>query len=137
MTQVITAQGFVEDIFAGTPVPDMDGYEDGPALRLAPDTDPTGLSAHFARLDLIVIPFETHADGRGFSLAAMLRVLGYKGHLRASGALLVDQLRAAVRAGFDDIEISAPQADRNPEPQWQAVRFGQSYQSRLMPETPR
>jgi uncharacterized protein (DUF934 family) len=130
-TQIITREGFAPDRFAETPTPSLKDYAGGPGVILPVDGDPAQLTPHFAALSVVVIPFATSADGRGFSLAAALRALGYKGHIRARGHILVDQFRAALRSGFDDIEISADQAARNPEHQWRAVPLGQSYQSRL------
>ena len=132
MSKIITPQGFAEDIWAGTPLPPLQAYQGGPALILAPEDDVSAVAAHFDQLDLIVISFETSADGRGFSQAAQLRALGFTGHIRARGHVLVDQFRAALRAGFSDIEISASQAKRNPEHQWLAVPLHSGYQSRLL-----
>ncbi len=53
--------------------------------------------------DRIDIAFETFKDGRGFSLAALLRAHGFAGSLRAVGPLLPDQEAALKRVGFDEI----------------------------------
>lgn len=131
MSQVISTQGFVPDPWQGCDLPALASYEGGPAVRLEVTDHLAEVAGHFDRLRLIVIPFASSADGRGFSLAAALRQMGYRGHLRAEGHVLVDQFRAALRAGFDDIEISDAQAQRNPEPQWLAVPMARSYQSRV------
>jgi Uncharacterized protein conserved in bacteria len=131
MTQVISPNGFVPDSFAqARPVP-LAEYAGQGALMMAPTDDPGAVSLHFDTLSFIVIPFASSADGRGFSLAGSLRALGYMGHLRAQGHVLVDQFRAALRCGFDDVEISADQAQRNPEAQWTAVPFVPGYQTHL------
>lgn len=132
MTQIIATGGFTHDDWAGTALPTLADYDGGPAVLLSPGDDVAGAVAHFATLRLIVIAFGTSADGRGFSQAAQLRALGFGGHLRARGHVLVDQFRAALRSGFTDIEISDDQAARNPEHQWRAVSLRAGYQSRLL-----
>lgn len=132
MTQIIDRTGFVPNRFADTlPVPLLE-YDGAGALLLSFEDGLAEVAAHFATLSVIVVPFETSADGRGFSTASTLRSMGYRGHLRASGHILVDQFRAAMRSGFDDIEISDAQVRRNPEPQWQAVPFLPSYQHHII-----
>ena len=44
-----------------------------------------------------------------------LRDMGYGGRLRAAGPLVADQLRAARRVGFDEIELPEAMAERQPE----------------------
>lgn len=68
--------------------------------------------------DLIAISFPAMTDGRGFTLARMLRAKGYKGRLRAVGALISDQYAMARRVGFDEVEIPAALAARQTEEQW-------------------
>ncbi len=132
MTQIVTPVGFAEDPWAGTPIPPLADYTGGPGVLLPVDTDPAELAPHLDTLRLVVIPFESSADGRGFSHAAQLRALGFTGHIRARGHILVDQFRAALRSGITDIEISADQARRNPEPQWASVPLTPGYRSQLL-----
>lgn len=55
--------------------------------------------AHFA---VIAVHFPKFADGRGYSLATLLRQrYGYRGELRAVGDVLHDQLFFLQRVGFD------------------------------------
>lgn len=105
----------------------------GPALRLAPDTDPAALPASFAGIEIIGIDFPAHADGRGFTLARLLRLRGFAGRLRAIGHVLADQYAMARRAGFDEVEIADELAARQTEDQWLARANWQAhdYQSRL------
>jgi len=70
------------------------------------------------RLALVAIDFPKFNDGRGFSVARSLRDQGYKGTLRASGALIPDQFAFALHVGFDEVEISDEQAQRQPVGQW-------------------
>lgn len=69
-------------------------------------------------LDLIAIAFPQFKDGRGFSIARALRRQGYRGTLRASGPLVPDQFAFALECGFDEVEIGAEQAARQPIAQW-------------------
>lgn len=90
---------------------------------LAPNTtEPEALAAALPRLSLISIVFPAFADGRGFSLARLIRRAGFTGELRASGRLLADQYRHALGCGFDTIEIPDDLAERQDESQWQAER---------------
>src|SRR3546814_11228445 len=47
-------------------------------------------------------------DGRGYSVARILREAGYTGELRAVGDVLVDQLFYMRRCGFDSFAPNAP-----------------------------
>lgn len=131
MSQVISELGFVEDFWQGEPLPLLEDYNRGPSVLLTPADDVSRLQTHFRTLKLIVIPFASSADGRGFSQAAELRALGFKGHIRAQGHILVDQFRAARRVGFTDIEISDDQSARNPEAQWRLVPMSDGYRPQL------
>ena len=64
-------------------------------------------------LPLIALNFPRFADGRGFSLATLLRTrYGYRNELRAIGDVLRDQLYFMRRCGFDAYDI---RADRSAE----------------------
>ena len=82
---------------------------------------------------MIRIDFPSFADGRGFTLAARLRRLGYRGRLRAKGHVISDQYAMARRAGFDEVEIDDVLATRQPEGEWLARADWQAhnYQGRL------
>ena len=71
-------------------------------VRLQPSDDPQLLAPFIDRLRLIEVHFPRYTDGRGFSIAQLLRRrLGYAGELRAIGHVLRDQLGFMVRCGFD------------------------------------
>lgn len=91
------------------------------------------IKANLNTAKAIRICFGGYADGRGFTLAAQLRRAGFTGHLRASGPLVADQYAMARRSGFDDVEVEANIAERQPEEQWLARADWRSnfYQSRL------
>jgi phosphoadenosine phosphosulfate reductase len=59
----------------------------------------------------IAIAFPSFTDGRGFSLARLLRERhGFKGELRAVGHLIPDHGQFLLRSGFDTAEITDPEA---------------------------
>ena len=140
MTQIITKDGFTDETWPESGVIlDFENFWQGQDLPIEepvgvefePASDPANLIPWFDKVEMVVIPFASSADGRGFSLARQLRQLGYQGVIRAKGHVLVDQFRAALRVGIDQIEIDDDQAARNPEDQWLAVSHAEGYQSRL------
>ena len=92
---------------------------DAPLGVIAPNTtDPAFLRSALPKLALITIQFPSFTDGRGFSLASLLRRAGFKGELRASGRVLADQYLHALGCGFDTIEIPDDLAQRHIEAHW-------------------
>ena len=62
-------------------------------------------------LPLVALAFPAFNDGRSFSKAELLRSRhGYKGALRASGDVLIDQIPLMLRLGFDEFEVVNPTA---------------------------
>ena len=126
MSVIVTDSGFrAEDWTAGFhPVDALaDPARSGLGLDLEADLLPDALDAlvsDFDRIALIRIPFASFADGRGFTLARHLRLLGYRGRLRATGHVIADQYAMARRSGFDEVEIDEGLASRQPEAQWLA-----------------
>ncbi|MBB1491109.1 phosphoadenylyl-sulfate reductase [Paracoccus sp. MC1862] len=99
-----------------------DGFHplDGtPAVSLPSDTDPDTLADHL-NAAMIAVEFPAMTDGRGFTLARLLRELGYTGRIRATGSLIADQYAMARRVGIDEVQISAALAKRQPAEQWLA-----------------
>ena len=88
-------------------------------VELANDVDPRTLSLDGVdRIDLV---FPKFTDGRAFSQAFLLhRRLGFKGEIRATGDVLVDQLVQMQRSGFtsavlrqdQDMAVAQKQLDR-------------------------
>jgi uncharacterized protein (DUF934 family) len=103
------------------------------AVDLASDAEPSDLEGLLGQIDLIRIDFPSFADGRGFTIAAQLRRMGFVGRLRARGHVIADQYAMARRSGYDEVEISDDLASRQPEPQWLARADWQAhdYQARL------
>lgn len=77
---------------------------------LETNEDPWALRAYLDRLSLIAVRFSKFSDGRGYSIARLLRErYGYRGELRAIGDVLRDQLLFLKRCGFDSFELRADQ----------------------------
>ena len=102
-------------------------------IDLASDADVTTLHNLLGDISMIRVDFPSFADGRGFTIATMLRQLGYEGRLRAKGHVIADQYAMARRSGFDEVEIDDDLAARQPEDQWQARANWKAhdYQNRL------
>tara|TARA_R110002124_G_scaffold99650_7_gene245822 strand:+ start:5313 stop:5744 length:432 start_codon:yes stop_codon:yes gene_type:complete len=124
MSVIVTDTGFQSDDWA-------DGFQawdntnltnsdrpSGYAIDMANTANPDDLVPFFDDAAIIRIAFPNSADGRGFTLARHLRLLGYTGRLRANGHVLADQYAMARRCGFNEIEISDDLAARQPEDQW-------------------
>ena len=75
-------------------------------VRLNNDTDPAALDGHLNSLSLITIDFPKFVDGRGYTLATLLRRAGYTGELRAIGDVLPDQIAFMERCGFDSFLLA-------------------------------
>ena len=66
---------------------------DGQVVRLEPTDDPAAFADRLPGASRVEVHFPKFGDGRGFSLGRLLRDrYGYKGELRASGDVLVDQI---------------------------------------------
>lgn len=89
-------------------------------LDLPSTADVRTLAERVAAIRLIRVDFPAFNDGRGFTLARLLRAMGYGARLRARGHVLPDQYAMARRAGFDEVEISADLAARHTEAAWRA-----------------
>ena len=134
MTVIVTDTGFGPDTFTGTATPAQAGVSSGArALDLPPTADVSALTGHLDGVELIRIAFPSFSDGRGFTLARRLRLMGYTGRLRAAGHVIAAQYTMARRAGFDEVEISDDLAARQPIEQWKfrADWRAHDYQSRL------
>jgi len=67
--------------------------------------DLPSLLASASQLSMIAIEFETFADGRGYSMARMLRREGYDGEIRAVGDVAMDRIDFMHRVGFNAFEL--------------------------------
>ena len=78
-----------------------------PTVVLEPTADATALAAAAADGGVVAIRFPTFGDGRGHSLAVLLRERhGFKGEVRAVGYLIPDLAPFLLRSGFDTAEIT-------------------------------
>jgi phosphoadenosine phosphosulfate reductase len=95
----------------------VDGTGDDDAL-LEPTADAASLADAVAEGSPITIRFPTFGDGRGHSLAVLLRQRhGFKGEIRAVGYLIPDLAPFLLRSGFDTAEI----ADANDVETWKGA----------------
>lgn len=107
--------------------------ETGPSrgVLLKPeDQDLDPLDPFIAKLPLIAVHFGSSGEGRGYTQGRLLRERhGYKGELRARGAVRADQIWFLARCGFDSFDL-APGED--PETVIaQLHRFSVAYQTGL------
>ena len=137
---IVTDDGFRADDWAGgfAAPDDIMSAAAGAAPRqlgldLDASIDPAAIGPLLDMVPLVRVDFPAFADGRGFTIARRLRLMGYRGRLRARGHVIADQYAMARRAGFDEIEIDADLAGRQPEPQWLARADWRAldYQARL------
>ena len=137
MSVLVNDKGFAGDDWTAAilPVEELAANDGAASLAvdLASDADPAQLADRLSGIDMIRVDFPSFADGRGFTIAAMLRRMGFQGRLRARGHVIADQYAMARRAGFDEVEISDDLAHRQPEDQWlrRADWQAHNYQARL------
>ena len=88
---------------AETPWIAQDEWRAGSALQVSVDAEP---STDWLDASSIAIDFPAMTDGRGLSLAVLLRNrLGYRGELVARGSVHQDIVHFLARCGFDAIEL--------------------------------
>lgn len=133
MNVIVSDEGFAPDDWTDGFVTLEDAANDVVALDVASDTDPDELINRLGSAQMVRVDFPSSADGRGFTIARVLRLKGFTGRLRAKGHVLADQYAMARRSGFDEVEIDDALATRQPEDQWLARANWQdnNYQARL------
>lgn len=94
---------------------------------LAGSDDPLALASTLPSLSLVAVDFPKFTDGRGFSIAYLLRTrLDYRGELRAIGDVLPDLLFYMRRVGFDAFAV---RPDKDIQQALRSLRpFSDSYQ---------
>jgi uncharacterized protein (DUF934 family) len=76
-------------------------------VQLEPADDEAQLLPFAAQLQLVVVNFPKSAEGRGYTQGRMLRErYGYRGELRACGAVFLDQVFLLARCGFDAFDMA-------------------------------
>lgn len=79
---------------------------EGEVLRLEPTDDPAAFADRLGAVVRVEVVFPRFGDGRGFSIARLLRERhGYKGELRAVGHVVRDHLYYLESCGFDAFEL--------------------------------
>jgi uncharacterized protein (DUF934 family) len=77
-----------------------------PDLVLEPTDDPAIAAGAVGLAGVIAINFPKFGDGRGYSIARLLRErYGFKGELRAVGEVARDHLHAMEQCGFDAFQL--------------------------------
>lgn len=104
MNAQLVARENVEPLDVGiVPAGDWDPNS-GDALLLSVDKEP---EERFVSAPLIAIEFPAFNDGRGLSLAVLLRTRhGFTGELRAVGDVRADMIHYLYRCGFDSFLMS-------------------------------
>ena len=108
---------------------------DPKVLQLANDADPLAIEVCLADIERIDLVFPKFTDGRAYSQAFLLRRrLGFKGDIRATGDVLIDQLVQMERTGFSSAVLKegkdAAEAER------QFARFAEYYQADVQTQRP-
>jgi uncharacterized protein (DUF934 family) len=89
---------------------DADNADAPVGIVLMPTDDPLALAGRLDGLAVIAVEFAKFSDGRGYSIATLLRSrLGFKGEIRAVGDVLIDQLFAMARCGIDSFALRGDQ----------------------------
>ena len=111
--------------------------EDHPAivLTLSNDADPLTRAPEISAATRVELHFPTFTDGRAFTQAYLVRRrLGFRGDLRATGEVLVDQLLQMERMGFSSAVLSEGASIEDALRQLE--RFPAFYQGDVLREAP-
>jgi uncharacterized protein (DUF934 family) len=108
---------------------------DAKVIRLEPTDDPAAVAGELAGAARVEVNFPKFGDGRGFSIARLLRErYGYQGELRAVGHITRDHLFFMESVGFDAFEL------REGEDPHEALAafddFSESYQASVLRPQP-
>jgi len=80
---------------------------DAVGVILKPEELPSDIQGELNSIPVIAVSFPAFADGRGFSVARLLRErYDYRGEIRAIGAPIRDQLTYLARVGFNAFELA-------------------------------
>jgi len=123
MSVVVTDQGFAPDLIRE-------------AVFEIDTTTPVAALEECLTQARVHIHADNFSDGRIFTLARQLRLIGFTGVIRGVCDLLPDQFGMALNAGLNEVQISAQHAARCDESAWLARRRWRAtcYQSRLRGE---
>ena len=104
------------------------------SLWLTGTDHPADIAELLPQLKLIAVDFPKFADGRGYSVASLLRSrYHYRGELRAIGEVLRDQFTYLTRCGFNSLQ---PPEGKYTSPQLEAAlvslhTFSEPYQGAI------
>jgi uncharacterized protein (DUF934 family) len=104
-------------------------------IRLEPSDDPASVAEDLGRAARVEVNFPKFGDGRGYSIARLLRErYGYRGELRAVGHITRDLLFFLESCGFDAFEL---REGENPHEALAAFEdFSESYQASVSRPVP-
>jgi uncharacterized protein (DUF934 family) len=111
--------------------------DDHPAvvLTLPNDADPLAHAADISGATRVELQFPAFTDGRAFTQAYLIRRrLGFRGDLRATGDVLVDQLLQMERMGFSSAVLG--DGVRVEDALRQLERFPAFYQGDVLRDAP-
>ena len=96
---------------------------------------PEAIAGDVQRFPLIAVNFPKFGDGRGYSIARLLRErYGFKGELRATGDVLHDHLFFMEQCGFDAFAL---REDQNPQEALSVFdTFSDGYQTSVLRPVP-
>lgn len=81
------------------------------AVELLPGEPLEALLPRLGTLPLVALAFPAFNDGRSFSKAqTLVERHGYRGAVRATGDVLIDQIPLMLRTGFTEFEVTNPTA---------------------------
>jgi uncharacterized protein (DUF934 family) len=100
MTVIVTDTGFAAEDWNAPFATLADLAAHKGAVDMSNTDDPEALRPHLAELGLIRVAFPAFNDGRAFTIARRLRMMGYTGRLRAQGHVIADQYAMARRCGL-------------------------------------
>jgi len=106
------------DAPADEPAVTLDAFldqRDAASVRIEAGDDVRLLLPALDRVKLVEIDFPRFRDGRGYSSAQILREAGYKGEIKATGDVLIDELLFMRRCGFDSFAPDTPIAPQAAE----------------------
>jgi uncharacterized protein (DUF934 family) len=108
--------------------------DSGDGLILDVDAEPTQA---FTKAPIIAIDFPAFADGRGLSLAVLLRSrYQYTGELRATGDVHPDLLHYMKRCGFDTFLMSQERSGTSTVEQSALAPYSDYYQASVLEPKP-
>ncbi len=97
-------------------------------IRLNPDDSIDSLPSSLKKVPLIEINFPTFTDGRGFSIAQILRTqFNYESEIRAVGEFMLDQIYYLSRVGVNSFALE--NQENLPDAITMFNEFSDSYQT--------